>query len=264
MKKAPWRDVSPTEVHWITDNVEAFDSNAPWQGSRVSHVLPPGFEAHVKVLDYAWEDTVIPDYRGSTNRWRMQALAYDTVLPGVAPGRENERPFPYDSARILRTRWREVAGKFGLQVTPEFSPASFNGRTEDGGAWPARIIAPKEGTLCEPALLALLEFLRKPGELFFHWDAHKMLRGGHTGGSCILTGAAGTLPQNWPARVDLMPTHIWPRDRSWIVAMDHELSFALLACAQPMADKLSALDTLETIPVSRQTRIDIEADKANA
>lgn len=264
MKKAAWREVPPTEVRWITDKLEVFDPQAPWQGSRVAHVLPPGFEAYVKVLDFVWEDTVIPDFRGSKDRWRMHELPFGTVLPGLAPGRENERPFPYASERLKRTRWQALADKFALTVHPEFSASSFNGRTEDGGRWPARIIVGKEGTLCEPAFLALLAALAGHGDLYFHWDAPKMLRGGHTGGGLVLEGPAGTVPQNWPARVDLMPSHIWPRDRSWIIAMDHELTFALVACAAERAKTLLQHAELECLPMRPEHRIDAEADRQNA
>lgn len=261
MHSVNWREVPAGEAEWITAATQPFDPTAPWQGFRVAQVAPAGFAAYVKVLDFAWEDTVIPDLRGSRERWRMHLLAYDTLLPGLAPGREQERPFPVDSPRLRRSRWAELAAKFGFPVHPGFGPASFQGRAEDGG-WPARIIQPRDGTLCEPAFRELLAVLApRARELCFHWEAGRMLRGGHTAAH-TLRGPAGTWPQNWPRRVDLMPGLIWPPDRTWVVAMNLELDFAIVACGPDVAAALLAHPQLECLTVAPHHRVDAEAANA--
>jgi hypothetical protein len=231
--------------------------------------LPSGFDQYVKVLDFVWEDTAVADFWTSRDELaESKELSYDVVLPDLVPGLHDKSTCPYDSPRVRQTCRRDMATRFGLAMCPEFAPPSFYRRTNDGGLWPARILIAKEGTLSQPALLKLLERLWQftlEGEIYFCWDYLRMIANNPVSPveDFTLAGPVGTLPVNWPDRVDYMPEYMWPEDRSWIVHMDYDLDFALLAGASPLATSVLESGELEALPVSKQTRIDNRADRIN-
>jgi len=59
------------------------------------------------------------------------------------------------------------------------------------------------------------------------------------------------------------PTYIWPEDRLWVVATDYDLTSTYIACDASTYEALSAEPGLETIAVSRRSRIDYGADQLN-
>ncbi len=59
------------------------------------------------------------------------------------------------------------------------------------------------------------------------------------------------------------PEAVWPEDRSWVFFTDYDLVSTYIACNRTLGSALAADDRLETCEVSRDTRIDDNADNPN-
>ncbi len=59
------------------------------------------------------------------------------------------------------------------------------------------------------------------------------------------------------------PEVVWPEDRSWVFCTDYDLVSTYIASDRTIAAALTADPQLETAEVSRDTRIDDNADNAN-
>ena len=59
------------------------------------------------------------------------------------------------------------------------------------------------------------------------------------------------------------PEAVWPEDRSWVFFTDYDLVSTYIAGNRTLGSALAADDRLETCEVSRDTRIDDNADNPN-
>jgi hypothetical protein len=57
------------------------------------------------------------------------------------------------------------------------------------------------------------------------------------------------------------PELVWPEDRAWVVCTGYDLTSTYIACSRDVAARVAAGPHLETLEVSRQTRIDDYADE---
>jgi hypothetical protein len=128
-----------------------------------------------------------------------------------------------------------------------------------------------EGRLDEPVRTALFGILgdRGPRDAYFLYRLGAMARGG----SPLLYRAAVSdfARVQAAANVELGdqdetapgPEFVWPVDRSWVVNTDYDLVSTYVACNDRLAEAILASDALEALPVSRETRIDNDADRIN-
>jgi hypothetical protein len=128
-----------------------------------------------------------------------------------------------------------------------------------------------EGRLDEPARSALFALLAEQGEqdAYFLYDLAPQVRGG----SPLLYRASVSryAEVQEAANLDLGdedesapgPEFVWPADQSWFVNTDYDLDSTYVACDDVLAEAILAEPTLESLPVSRDTRVDSAADRIN-
>jgi hypothetical protein len=67
----------------------------------------------------------------------------------------------------------------------------------------------------------------------------------------------------FPEEVDdvrLTPTHWFPKDRSWLVCTDYDLTFTLIGGSESLVRDLLASREVECLPANPETRVDRDAD----
>lgn len=57
------------------------------------------------------------------------------------------------------------------------------------------------------------------------------------------------------------PEYMWPDDRIWVVCTNYDLTSTYIACSRELADVLNSSPGLETLEVSRRSRIDERSDE---
>ena len=60
------------------------------------------------------------------------------------------------------------------------------------------------------------------------------------------------------------PTYWWPKDRSWCLCTDWDLIFTLVGGSTELTDAIVNDDFLESVIVSRDSRVDYKGDKTSA
>ena len=179
---------------------------------------------------------------------------------------------PNDADEVLAgpaRSWASLAEEAGAEFHPELTWTSLLNVL--GGRDGPRPYSVSEGRLDEPARSALFRLLSKRGEwdAYFLYDLGALIRVSRP----LLYRAPITLYRDVQDAADRDlggvgelqpgPEFVWPTDRSWVVNTDYDLSATYLACDADLADAILADPTLETLPVSLDTRVDESADRIN-
>lgn len=230
--------------------------------SRVSTILPCGFEAYGKVLHPIVEHPVDFEFPIDLTKdttyndlWQLQKAPRFKGLDELALERRDAQGLG------KRVRWRQLFEERGLAWVPEINGHSFAHQT--GGSWPFYLQGPDEGFI-GPELMARLVGLLAPftGEnecyFFFVMMAtedyqDKLFRG-------RLHDLLASFPGIQPYQT---PTYCWPDDQSWCLCSDYDLEFTLIGGSRALISKLLTNSFVEAIEVLESTRVDYRADQTN-
>jgi hypothetical protein len=243
----PCEDELPFQ--WIRDNRTALigkydDPN--WKGAAVSRVLPPMFESYVKILH-----RLDAHFENIDNPLSPEELSILNI-----PKCSSLRSLVEHHRESTRIRWKEVAHWLGLAFEPGITDDWFRAGIEPG-CWPRFIYGPGDGWLDPEDGAALVHVLRKitpsgaihirMAEIPLITTEMPLLYEGHFEDVLTLlrTERSNMLPEYW-----------WPRDHSWCVCSDYDLTFTLIGSSNEVCQKLLEDDVLECIEVISETRID--------
>lgn len=202
----------------------------------VAELLPPGFARYLRVFHpFLPADPKDPD----------------KMLPGPA--------------RSWESLAKEAASVFHPEITWRSLLAVLGGPDGPRPYWVSA------GRLDEPARSALFALLAEQGEqdAYFLYNLAPQIRGG----SPLLYRASVSRYAEVQEASDLDlgdedesmpgPEFVWPADRSWIVNTDYDLVSTYVACGEDLAEAILTDQTLEALPVTRDTRVDDGADHIN-
>jgi hypothetical protein len=167
--------------------------------------------------------------------------------------------------------WRSLAAEAGVVYHPELVWRSLE--PVIGGAEGPRPLWVREGLIDDPtrsALFDALSYMTGNQPAFFYFGLARIVWGLEPSlfsapvpaveAACASAWADVKLEESgWPAG----PEYVWPRDRSWLLSTDYDLTSSYIACNKTLGDVLIADDQIEVLPVSLDTRIDDDADVIN-
>jgi hypothetical protein len=162
-------------------------------------------------------------------------------------GREAATPATAQSSEARRVRWAELADRLNVQFTGEERDHQFF-RASRGRGLPDYIEGVREGSLDDESYLRLTEaLLAHSGNVdvvayycllaLKTWETPAVFEGRLDEMPSLLQSSnlrSPTTPQNW-----------WPRDRSWVVYTDWDLTTTTICASTALADRLLADDLLE-------------------
>jgi hypothetical protein len=254
------------EIEWITSGVRQVIADT---ANSVAHCIPPIFPAYAKLFhpinealsiksdDLIWQDeerhaSAGLDAPKTPIAQRIQEVIDRSTLVYGHAGPQS---------RPVRIRWARLAQHLGLPFVPTLSSWSFT-RQFPNGSWPRHLIGPQEGNLIgtdRDVLVSILRQHTKVDHCFFHvwllatleWTEDLLFEG--------TLDDASLFPDEVPG-VRLAPTHWFPKDRSWLVCTDYDLTFTLIGGSEKLIDGLLNCSNLECVPVIPETRVDRDAD----
>lgn len=234
-------DVSP--ARWLVESLwPSWDLETPeGRGNRVGSIVPPGFEAYVRI------------FHPASRRWAH----------GSQP-----------------VRWSEVAATTGRTVHPEMEWSKIvTPAGPDYPHWGESVPSDDLGpALCARLETVLRRFTQSPDACWFCiWVGYGNLgfipadvarvstdirryylfRGPLEPGRFRSRSRQGA----W-SRLQA-PDIWWPDDRSWVVGGDTDLNSTYVACSEECADALLADPSLETLRTRAEARVDMNADHIN-
>jgi hypothetical protein len=121
--------------------------------------------------------------------------------------------------------------------------------------WPRFLYGPAEGDLDRGELSEIVSILRSctGGQECFLRFAEIPLIG--TGKQMLFAGALDEIVEFGKENNDqFSPEYLWPSDRSWCLCSDFDFTF--VGGSQELISAIPASSTLETFPITRQTRVD--------
>lgn len=246
------RSVPETEFDWIRSGRRQLltrrDPN--WTGNFVSHLFPPGFEAHVKILH-----PIEAKYDNIDNPLSEREIA----LLKIPPCTEMQALLQAlrEDAKGPRIRWKLLAHLLKVPFEPEICHEWFRARLQDPACWPRFLYGPDEGNLRADQLaevLAILVPFTGSQECFFRFSEISFIGTDKPilfSGS--LWGLVGFLAEG---NYQFTPEYWWPIDRSWCLCSDYDLNFTFVAGPRNLISSLLSKPILETLEVNSQTRID--------
>lgn len=224
----------PGAVRWISDGVMRLYEQP---GTPAGLLVPRGFAAYLRILHRASREH--PQGPGPAMRWRDVAAEACTTLHPLA-------------------QFAKVA------------------RLETADSDQAQFLAPAEGQLDDESADALIAMLRHRTErpeqcVFAVWDgwgydledvplAQTPPPGIEIGLRSYLVGLG---PIDYAARLPMPPAYWWPADRAWLVATDIDMNSTLVGCTGATAELLLRDARLEAFEITRESRIDEDADTIN-
>jgi hypothetical protein len=239
---------------WIRENrsTPAGKYDDPdWKGVSVSVALPAMFESYVKILH-----RLDAHYENIDNPLSPQELSI-LGIPKCSSLRnlvEHHR-----SNRSTRVRWKDAAHSLGLAFESGITDDWFRAVIEPG-CWPRFIYGPGDGWLDPEDGDSLVRVLRKAterdavylrmAEIPLITTETPLLYEGHFEDvlDLLRTERSNMLPEYW-----------WPRDHSWCICSDYDLTFTLIGASNEVCQHLLEDDILECVEVTPETRIDFRS-----
>jgi hypothetical protein len=224
-----------------------------WEGNFVSHLMPASFEAYAKILH-----GVSASYENIDNSLTSAEIAL-LKIPRCQQLESYIRKMREEHTGS-RIRWKALAQLIGVPFEQEICHEWFRKVLDDPACWPRFLLGPDEGNLDSEELSALCSQLRQlenDKECYFRFAEIPFV--GET--KPILFNAvleeleAGLAKLNY----QFTPEYWWPKDRTWCVCSDYDLSFTFVGGPKRLISALLKDAKLETLEVSAQTRIDNEA-----
>ena len=267
------RDHKP--YHWINEGVLPFNRSTPEEikkGNVVANILPPTFPAYIKLFHPIYEDLSIVD---KLVTWDQVDGEKDLdklrkALPNFKKT-ENNSPKsvlvsgnPGEKFRGKRITWEELAKRYDLifhsDINPDSCVRGFGSRR-----WPRYLVAPTEGFLEKETwnkLSTILNNISKNQDCYFYyvvlatkeWNQGDMLFRGR-----LDEGIEAFDSEN----VRGSATFWWPKDRSWCVSSDNDLSYTFIGGSKKLAAALLKEPYIETVKVTENSRIDSDGDMIN-
>jgi len=226
------KEIKVDQNTWPVADVRSLEANRAQgvEGNDVRNLLPPTFDAYLKIFDFLYDQSKSPAERVS---------------------------------------WKLATEMASLEFTPELGYWSFHRPGSHIWNWPEdfhpdRSDRPTSG-LCLETAEALVEVLRPftgQQECYFYFDDWKTW----CGPKCFsgpLEEFSLFYTQSLLASPYQTPTYIWPEDRGWCFNSDDDLEFVVLGCSKDLAAKILSSAELESIEVQLTTRIDAKADVVN-
>jgi hypothetical protein len=237
--------------NWIIDNrsrpVGKYD-DPDWMGNPVSQVVPPIFERYVKILH-----SLEAHYENIDNPLSPEEVSI-LGIPKCLPLRELvERNRSKQSTRI---RWKAVADTLGLAFEPGLTDDWFRAVMEPG-CWPRFIYGPSDGWLGAEegdSLVRILSKVTSSDSIHLRMAEVPLVA---TGIPLLYEGSFEDVRSLLRiGRSNMLPEYWLPRDQSWCVCSDYDLTFTLVGSSNQVCHKLLEDDVLECIEVLPGTRID--------
>jgi len=253
------------DMDWIKDGVIPHVG----EGCTVASCIPAVFPAYAKLFHPIFEDLSVAD-DGST--WQDEEVKSaihrpvpdsptDQVIEDILREGITVYGGAGPSANLRQVGWAKLAEGLDIPFVATLSSSSFT-RRFPGGSWPRRLIGPDEGLLQDTYRDALASILRRHTSVdrcfFFVW----ILATTSWQSDLMFEGSLSDISL-FPGKVDdvrLTPTNWFPKDRTWLVHTDYDLTFTLVGGPQSLIDDLIADPFLECLAVEPQTRVDYKAD----
>lgn len=264
----PVRDLSPAA--WIPAALWSW-RRPPGVGFRVGSLVPPVFDAYVRVCHPAIQDAPNPDDRAST-RWADVAawsgrVAHSTMQWGAIRTSTDGRRWPGESPNTGSLSDAEIVVLASSLRTATSMPDDLSLAVWAGyGLWtPGRrtylyaVPAGLRGRMVtalrrrrhrkaqqDPSVIDDLPLLRTEGREYV-----------------VFTGsfdAAATMAQ-WPWRQS--PNVWWPADRAWCVATEIDFDSTVVGGSRDLVDRILASPHLEAFEVTSDDRLDYLGDRIN-
>lgn len=221
-----------------------------WEDGRATGVDAEGpWAASTWVLHTAYVDARLR-HLGTHDQVRRAHLAAGPVDPDPLPGMDELTVLGcelghsgHPGAGWARTTWRELGL---LPGSADFPPGA---RWFPAGGFPAAVRGLNEGSMDEESFAALLAVLRE-------WDgdveclAYLAPAANDWGDPVLLRGRLSSLPGLLLAHGgtwQFTPSNIWPRDRSWFVLTDHDLTATKVSGSEELVTAIEAAPGLETV-----------------
>jgi hypothetical protein len=206
-----------SELDWLRQRL----TNSAGDGVHVvSEVVPAGFDSYVRVF-HSWFAEDDEDQRST---WRERAALCNVPYTGDMTARAIER-----------------------SLGPPLSPETW--LIEEG----------EPDSRTRAGLVNLLAKATGDQSVFFSYELSAEVSA--DGGPIVLRTGLSELEsiRTWLASAYpglVGPEHWWPDDRRWVVGSDYDLHSTYVACSEETGRLLLAGDSLETLPVTPQTRVD--------
>ena len=247
-----------SEFAWILEGRDKMVGGAEsptWRGNFVSHALPNTFSAYCKIFHPMYEDKSISDF---TITWND----FEKTKPHF-PAAEWRRKLLLERRhlrlRANRVLLRTLAQRYDLTLKPEFSVQSFS-KVFPLGSLPRYLVGPHEGTLDVETSAAIVEVLTpftRAENIFFRFSDYLMNDLPH-----LFAGELAEVTTFFEKpQFGGTPEYWWPRDHSWCLCTDWDLTFTLLGGSQPMIASCMRHPAVECVSVNLDTRIDYLADR---
>jgi len=227
----------------------------PWPGNTLSVLLPPGFEAYVKILH-----SISANYRriDDPDPFTEKEIAILEI-----PACTELRSFVQtkrEEGRGPRIRWKELANFLGVPFEAQICHAWFRKSMNEPSCWPRFLFGPDEGNLDHDELSELVSILQSftgEQECFLRFAEIPFIA---TNKPLLFAGALGHVVDfGKEINYQFSPEYIWPSDKSWCACSDYDLGFTFVGGPQALISAILASKELEGFQVTYQTRIDYEA-----
>lgn len=223
-----------------------------WNGNFVSHLIPPVFESHAKLLHKIEAHYEFIDQPLAASENAILGIPSCEPLKSFVQGRRaDSQPTP--------VRWEELAELLGVPFAPAINHEWYRKKLRNPWCWPRLLYGPSEGFLsqeeCETLATVLKPFTDNQDCFFRFSDIPFYARSGQ--------------PQLFRGTLDRVSAfqnenrlsfeYWWPQDRSWCVCSDYDLCFTIIGGCSQLVSALLQNKVLECVEVNLHTRIDVFA-----
>jgi hypothetical protein len=245
-----------TVFDWIRRGRDKFvpRGNLDWEGTLVSHLIPPVFESYAKLLHKIQAHYKLID---------KPLSATENAILGV-PTCEPLRSFVESrgtGSRDNRIRWKELADLLDVPFAPEIHHGWYRQRLQDPWCWPRLLSGPNDGHLSEEechALASRLKPVADGNDCFFRFSDIPFYAPVYSGKPQMFRGALDEVC-DFQREKRLSFEYWWPSNRSWCVCSDYDLAFTIIGGGRNLISTILLDGLLECIEVTPQTRIDVFA-----
>ena len=221
-----------------------------WVGNSVSHLMPPVFESYAKILHQIDANYKYLDNPLSSAEEKLLNVPRCNELVQLIQKHRAENS--------LRVRWRELADLYQLPYQRNINLEWFQGKIEQG-CWPRYLAGPNEGQLGSEEferLCSLLNPFTNGQTLYVRWAEIPFIGEDKP---LVFEGTLRQLPTIVRDAYPQTPEYWWPRDHSWCLCSDYDLTFTIIGGSKALISQILNDVYLEALPTSHDARIDYKA-----
>ncbi len=242
------------EFEWIKNgrSKPAPRETRPSPGCLLSLLLPPRFEAYVKILHGITANYQHIDHPHPLTEKEI-AILQIPPCPEMRSFVQTKR----EKGEGPRIRWKEIASYLGVPFEPQICHEWFRASMREPRCWPRFLYGPDEGNLDHEELSEIVSILRP-----FTGQQKCLVRFAEIPliGTTKPLLFAGVLDEVVECRNEnkyqFSPEYMWPSDKSWCLCSDYDFEFSFVGGPQELVSAILNSDTLEAFQIAGDTRID--------